>query len=66
MGGYITPTKIEGVQHGVNMASGCSTEILTIITATSASTVEVSMKGLDSNGDLAKDWVAVGVDTRVR
>lgn len=66
VGRYIAPTKIEGVQHRVNMGSGCSTEILTIITATSASTVEVSMKGLDSNCDLAKGWSAVGGSVRVQ
>ncbi len=66
VGRYITPIKFEGVQHRVNMLSGCSTEILTIVTATSASTFDVSMTGLDSNCDLVKGWKATGGGTRIQ
>jgi hypothetical protein len=57
VGRYISPTKIEGIQHRVNRADGCSTEMLLVLTATSANNVSVWSKVLDSNCDLVKGQI---------
>jgi hypothetical protein len=64
VGRYISPTKIEGIQHRVNRADGCSTEMLLTLTATSANTVSVWSKVLDSNCDLVKGQILTGSAVR--
>jgi hypothetical protein len=64
VGRYISPTKIEGIQHRVNRADGCSTEMLLTLTATSANTVSVWSKVLDSNCDLVKGQILTGSAAR--
>jgi len=62
---YITPTKLEGIQHRVDRASGCSTEMLLTLTVVGANDVSVSAKALDSNCDLVKGQIYTSSAYRV-
>jgi hypothetical protein len=66
VGRYISPTKIEGIQHRVNRSDGCSTEMLLTLTATSGNAVSVWSKVLDSNCDLVKGQILTGSGARTQ
>jgi hypothetical protein len=66
VGRYISPTKIEGIQHRVNRSDGCSTEMLLTLTATSSNAVSVWSKSLDSNCDLVKGQILTGSGVRTQ
>src|SRR5262249_27594825 len=64
-GRYITPTKVEGIQHRVTRATGCSTEMLITATAVNANSVSISAKALDSNCDLVKGQIYTDSESRI-
>jgi hypothetical protein len=63
---YISPTKAQGIQHRVDRATGCSTEMLLTLTASSADSVSISAKALDSSCDLVKGHVYIDTAVRVQ
>jgi hypothetical protein len=64
VGRYISPTKIEGIQHRVNRVDRCNTEMLLTLTATDSNAVAVWSKVLDSSCDLAKGQILTGSAAR--
>jgi hypothetical protein len=66
VGRYITPTKVEGIQHRVDRSTGCSTEMRLTLTATSSGAANVWSKVLDSNCDLAKNQILTGSVSRTQ
>lgn len=63
---YISPKQAEGIQHRVDRTTGCSTEMLVTVTASSSSAVSVSAKALDSNCDLVKGQIYTDTAARIQ
>ena len=66
VGRYTTPKKIEGIQHRVNRATGCATEMRLAITATTADAVSIASTALDSNCDLTKGQKFANTNSRIQ
>jgi hypothetical protein len=65
IGRYVTPTKLKGIQHRVDRATGCSTEMLLVIDVRSFNANHVWARALDSQCDLIKGQTFTDNNTRV-
>jgi len=65
VGRYITPTKVQGIQHRVDRATGCSTEQTETLTVVSFNAINGWAKALDSHCDLIKGQTVTDTNTRI-
>lgn len=62
---YVSPTRFQGIQHRVNRATGCATEMMLIGRATTADSLSISATALDSNCDLVKGQKFTDTNSRL-
>jgi hypothetical protein len=65
VGRYINPTKVEGIQHRITRATGCSTDQIQVLNIVSNDVINVWLRALDSHCDLVKGQTYINTNTRI-
>jgi hypothetical protein len=66
VGRYISPTVVQGIQHRVNRANGCATEMLFTLRATNNNNIAAGGRALDSRCDITVGTTFSGSSSRLQ